>query len=254
MFQHPEFNYICLQNINRIAPQFGIIWNNIGDSNPCIDYLNYSYNDFYYMKYISEWFKKSLCLSIFGLHELIDDVEIKDMYQKVYKYSSKELKKMKLAPYYDDIRLNINSFLTKEKKNINNESFDDIYKNFIKTIIRTLMSNGNFNTNDIEKYINVIYIRFVNCLNFKEIKDKLNLDTAEIGLANIVFKYISEFKKAYSSDEHMKVLCTKFENFYDTAFEMLDDSDYVERNNKLKGIKMFQKYFITDQLGEYVNN
>jgi len=254
MKHNPEFNYICLQKINKIAPQFGLVWNNVGDSEPCIDYVNYSFNDMYNIKYVSDWFKRSLCLSIFGLYELEDIVEIKDVYQKVYKHSAKEIKEIELIPGYEEIRLSVNKFLTKEKKNITNENFDELYKRFVKTVIKVLLLNGDFNTKDVPKYINIMYARFGHCETFKQINEDLELDSSDVNLSNIIFKFISEFKKAYSSDEHLKQLCGKFESFYDTALDTLvvDYNYYLDRNLRLKGIKMFQKYFITEQLGDYI--
>ena len=254
MENDPEFNYICQRNINKIAPNFGLIWNNVGDSETCVNYVQYSFNRFYNLKHVSEWFKKSLCLSIVGLSELTDPIEIRDIYQKVYKYSAKEIKDIELIPGYEEIRLTINKFLTKEKKNITDESFDETYKQFIKILIKSLLLNGDFNTKDTNKYISIMYGRFGYCKSFEQINEDLELETSYINLSNIIFKFISEFKKAYSSDEHMKQLCGIFERFYDTALDTLivDDEFYIERNLRLKGLKMFQKYFITEQLGDYI--
>ena len=251
-----EFNYICSQNINKIAPNFGLIWNNIGESNPSIDYINYSFDQFYNMKNVSVWFKKSLCLSIYSLYEIENPLEIKDLYNKVYKHSAKQLKKLEFEPLYHDIRVDINKFLKMQKKNITDETYDIIYIQFIKLVIKLLLVNGDFNTKDIPKYINVLYARFVKCLEFKDIGETLgysnNEEDSNGGLSTIVFKFVSEFKNAYSKREQIELLCNRFEKFYDTALNILNTDDYETRNKRLKGIKLFQKYFITGELASYI--
>jgi hypothetical protein len=244
-----NLDYIINQRINRIAPQFGILWPNAKDD-PCITYLETDFHVIYNMKYMRDWFKGALVLTIFGLSELTDE-QIDIMYDKVYKMSNREIKELENAPFYRTIRIEINKFLTKEKDNITNDTYEEIYKTFIKYVIKLLISNGNFNTDDIKKYINVAYQRLVNNKSYLEIATELDSQTGMI--SNIVHKFVDEFKKAYQTDEELAYLCRKFENFYDKAFEELDDSDYKERNKRLGPIKLFQKTFITEELGTYIN-
>ncbi len=244
-----KFDYIINQRINRIAPQFGILWPNAKDD-PCITYLETEFHVIYDMKHMRNWFKGALVLTIFGLSDLTNE-QIDIMYDKVYKMSNREIKELENAPFYRTIRIEINKFLTKEKDNITNDTYEDIYKSFIKYVIKILISNGNFNTDDIKKYINVAYQRLVNNKSYLEIATELDSQTGMI--SNIIHKFVDEFKKAYQTDEELAYLCRKFENFYDKAFEELDNSVYVVRNKRLEPIKLFQKTFITEELGTYIN-
>lgn len=252
-----KFQYICLQSINNIAPQFGLVWNYLGDSKPCIEFINYTFDEMYNIKYTSDWFRKSVILTIVGLYELIDEDVIDDIYQKVFKYSPTEIKNLESVKQSEIIRNKINKFLMSERKNIKNENFDDIYKKFIKFCIKVLLMNGNFNTKEIKKYIDIMFYRFVYCMTFQEIFEKTGKeynDSADsMGISSIIFKFCHEFKKAYSVTNDMKYLCIRFEKFYNTALEELDKTNLVERNNRLKGLKLFQKYFICENIADYVN-
>jgi hypothetical protein len=244
-----KFNYITEQRVNTIAPYFGLLWNNEKD-NPCSYYLEeFKYDDIY-KNYTRSWFRKNIVLYMFSLFELNNDDKIENIYNKVYKYSNKELKDMEFAPYYEKIRIEINQFLTKEKNNISNDNFEDICKQFIKHLIKVLMNNGDFNTEEISKYVNTMYYRFINVLNYQEIGEKLDIKHGSVG--NILHKFINEFKKAYNKDEQIAYLCRKFEKFYDEAFDKLDKSDYEIRNKRLSGLKLFQTTFIGESLGEFI--
>ncbi len=246
-----NFEYIINQRINKVAPYFGVLWTNLKDD-PCISYMENDFNVIYNMKYTRDWFKSALVLTIFGLEELINnDERIEVLYKKIYKPSNKELKEIESEPFYRNIRITVNNFFTKEKDNITNENYDETYKNFIKMFIKLLMSNGNFNTEDIKKYINVAYQRLVNNKNYTVIAEEL--DTQPGIVSNIINKFINEFKKAYKTEEELAYLCRKFENFYDKVFTVLDDSNYNIRNQRLETIKLFQKTFITEELGLYIN-
>jgi uncharacterized coiled-coil protein SlyX len=165
--------------------------------------------------------------------------------------SAKEVKDLEQQPYYESNRISINDFLTKEKANIKDDTFDSIYKEFIKYVIKLLITNGQFQTEDIKKYINIMYKRFVNKKGYAEIGEELNIKHGSV--SNILSKFVTEFKKSYQTEEQLAYLCRKFENFYEEAFNKLDKSNLEKRNERLEGLKMFQNAFITESLGTYIN-
>lgn len=248
--KNEKYDYIINRRINEVAPYFGVLWNNLKDD-PCISYIDENYTTLYNQKFTREWFKRSLVLTIFGLYELINEDEINQLYEKVYNMSAKEIKDLEQQPYYESNRISINDFLTKEKANIKDDTFDSIYKEFIKYVIKLLITNGQFQTDNMKKYITIMYKRFVNKQGYAEIGEDLNIKHGSV--SNILSKFVTEFKKSYQTEEQLAYLCRKFENFYEEAFNKLDNSNLEERNKRLEGLKMFQHVFITESLGTYIN-
>jgi hypothetical protein len=245
-----KYSYIINKRINEVAPYFGVLWNNLKDD-PTVSYIDENYTTIYNQKFTREWFKRSLVLTVFGLYELTNEEEINKLYDKVYNMSAKEVKDLEQQPYYESNRISINDFLTKEKANIKDDTFDSIYKEFIKYVIKLLITNGQFQTEDIKKYINIMYKRFVNKKGYAEIGEELNIKHGSV--SNILSKFVTEFKKSYQTEEQLAYLCRKFENFYEEAFNKLDKSNLENRNERLEGLKMFQNAFITESLGTYIN-
>jgi len=239
-------DFIASKRLNEIAPFVGVLWHNKKDET-LKETLQSRFSDIK-KKYVGEWRTKGIVLILASLLNRSDE-QLYDLANKLHTPSKYE---QRLANCdYDRIRIDVTQYLTKYKDEINDDTFNDIIKDFMKTVAKTLLRNGNFSDKiDKKNYLQCFFKRFYEMKLFDEISEEL--DTYPGQLNNIVNKFIEEFNTAFEDVDDQKVLCKKFENFYDKAFYNLNDSDLKERNRKLDILKRFQVYFIAENLADYI--
>lgn len=239
--------FILNCRINRIAPQFGLVWHNKKDRY-LYEIINDSFDNLKSRR-VGDWWIKGVVLIVAGLRSATGE-EIFDFAEKLYVPSKQELQEANCD--YDRIRININNYLTKEKDNITDDNYEEFIKRLIKITAKSLLLFANFSKKiDHKKYVLVFYYRFYSMMTYEEISEKTEIQTGHIN--NILNKFYDEINNTYPDFENKKLFCRKFENFYDSAYNALDSSVTKLRNKRLDNLKRFQRYLITENLAEYIS-
>jgi hypothetical protein len=253
--ENDEFKKIIKTRINNVAPKLGFIWKNQKDER-IIDILTRPLSDIKNRKFMGEWYKKSIILTICNLVDLSSDQYIR--------LTSEEDKKLKAneIPYNDlrTARHKIHQKLTEIRDQITAENFEDLYTDFLKTFVTSVAELGNFNTKNMERYLIVFFRRFKKSEKYSEISAAMDVNQGVIN--SILNKFYDEFIKLYvdekgNYDEGMFVsFVKKWEQFYNSVFITLAPlyslDNLEERNKKLQGISEFQNYFIGNELADFI--
>jgi len=252
-----DFEDIKSKQLSELAPHFGILWRQKSDV---------KLEDFFIEKQLgldelfvenivniknqnktNTWRAKGITILMANLFSISNE-ELKDIAKSLYTPSRKEALESQCD--YNAIKVATFKELNTAKNNINNDNYEDIMKNLIKTVGKSLIINGNFYNIAVEKYIKIFYYRFFLLKGYENIHLELGIHQGTIN--NVLNKFHQEFLKAFDED-NFKLLCRKYENAYEKAFAELDDSDLDKRNKRLKIFKRFQHYFITDNLADYID-
>lgn len=228
--------------IKDIAPYLGITWKNQNNTK-IKELLRTPFQDIQNPKHKPKWYKKSAVLLVVKLTELTNE----DFDRLSGIINKDEIEAEQLREQYDTVRGHINFAIDKFGRALKSDDFDfdQEYKNLMSRIVKHLFSVKEFRTKNPEKYISSFAMRFYNQASYKEIREKLGIESDGI-INTMLNKFREEFNKMYDTHEKKTAFAKKWQNIYDNLFEVLPADNLTERNNKLNKLKDFGQYMIGD--------
>lgn len=225
--------------LNEVAPRLGIFWKTEKEE-PIIFLQEKSLYEIKNRKHVGEWWARSIVLSVASLIDMDSE-----KYELLIKRepSQKEIEQKELIKLYkSDIRPSINNYLLKMRKEVTNDNFEELFRNFIRIVLTKIFETRQFQTKEPEKYFQIFIHYFYANKTLNEIAEYMEMKQNNI--ASIMSKFKKVFEDIYHEEKHKKVLFKRWSHFADQLFETLDDSDLHKRNERYWKIKKFENSFV----------
>lgn len=240
-----DYNTLLSMSIKTIATNSGILWKaESGDDVGKI--LRKDFSDIRDRKHVSTWSKKAVTLTFAKLVEFNPD-EI----QKVITLppSEKELFEMARTEAYNEARIKINKMMTDMRKTVNNENYEDEWKNFVKLTLFEIGVLGKYSEERLRRYLPIAFERFYKLTSFKDIMAKFDIQHGVI--TSIIKKITEDFNtNIMSTPDELEMFDKKLIALYEHLYETLNKTDGENWGERLDLIKTFRRYFVGKTLDE----
>ena len=240
-----DYNTLLAMNIKTIATNSGILWKS--ESGESIgDLLRKDFSDIRDRKHVPLWSKKAITLTFSKLVEFNIDEIVKVV---TVPPSEKEIFEMARIEAYKEARINITRKLKESKKIIDNDNYEQQWKEFIKLVLHEIGVIGKYSEERLRRYLPIAFERFYNLSKVKDISTRFQIQEGVIRF--IIGKISTDFStKIMSNQDELEIFDKKLISFYEHVFETLDKTDKELWAKRLGFIKIFRRYFIGKTLDE----
>jgi hypothetical protein len=246
-----EYNTLLSMGIKTIATNAGVLWrtdsgDNIGEI------LKQDFVDIRTRKHVGTWIKKAITLTFAKLVEFNDE-EVKKII--TLPPNEKEVLEVLRKDEYNNARIKINHTITNMRKILENDNYEQIWKQFIVLVLHEIAVIGGYSEERLRRYLPVAMDRFYYLLPFKDIATKNKNDEGQDmqqGVINSIIKRLSDdfSEKLMATADELEIFDKKLIAFYEQAYITLDDTDKEIWAKRLDLIKTFRKYFVGRTLDE----
>jgi len=230
-----------------IARSLGLIWTT--KYSPTLrEIVGMTYDEVLAKPHISSEKKRSIVLTMSRLNEL-DEVTLQRVAYIPPPVSEQDILEKQKKPLYGKARTTFNNVLTESRKNIKDENFEEIWKDFIKVVLSEVFSLTEFRTENLQRFVKVLFARYEHGKGMTELARDFKMQP---GVVNHYLRSFEEsFKNNFIKDAHeTKLLMVKLAKFYWIAFDVLDKSDLKKRNARLKPVQKFCETLLGENLNK----
>jgi len=179
--------------------------------------------------------RRAVTLTICKLQEINEEMAQKIV---IVPPSEKEIWEAKKVPMYEKARSSWNNALTLARNDVTDENFEDIWKGFIKTVMNDVFTLSEFNTENLKRFVDLVFRRFNKGQKKMDISRDLKMQPGVIN--HQLNHFCDSFAENFMKDEHgIELLQGKIAKFYWAAFDVLDKSDVEKRNERILPVQEF---------------